>query len=418
MKTILFVSPTGTLDNGAEISIFNLMKFLATEGYKVINVAPTYQDISENEYSKKFTECGIDCVLINSQRWWWEDAPGHLFGTESQRAVSYRTTIKKITDIIVTNEVDVVISNTVNVFQGAVAAALTDVSHFWLIHEFPENEFAYYGKKLDFIDAYSTEIFAVNGQLRKKVAELFPNRNIKSFSPYTEIETIKLKEGDKQRIISIGRLTERKNQLELIQAFEKLSYSDPDLELVFIGGWDEEYKEKCTDYINEHNLKHISFLGNHEKPWEKVTNKDLCVFSSAMETFGLVYVEALLSGVPVILSDNPGHLSAFEMFEFGHLYQAGNIEELAAIIEKTLKNYQEEQAEALSFVEKAKDIYKLSVVYNEIIKEIDNGTHKQTNPIRHISSLLTLDEGKSKLARMEFKVRQKIQKINYRLFRK
>lgn len=27
-KTILFISPTGTLDNGAEISIVNLMKFL------------------------------------------------------------------------------------------------------------------------------------------------------------------------------------------------------------------------------------------------------------------------------------------------------------------------------------------------------------------------------------------------------
>jgi len=26
-KTILFISPTGTMDNGAEISIFNLMKF-------------------------------------------------------------------------------------------------------------------------------------------------------------------------------------------------------------------------------------------------------------------------------------------------------------------------------------------------------------------------------------------------------
>ena len=27
-KTVLFISPTGTLDNGAEISIVNLMKFL------------------------------------------------------------------------------------------------------------------------------------------------------------------------------------------------------------------------------------------------------------------------------------------------------------------------------------------------------------------------------------------------------
>lgn len=37
-KTILFISPTGTLDNGAEISIVNLMKYLVKKGYRVLNV--------------------------------------------------------------------------------------------------------------------------------------------------------------------------------------------------------------------------------------------------------------------------------------------------------------------------------------------------------------------------------------------
>lgn len=416
MKTILFISPTGTLDNGAEVSIFNLMKFLAFEGYKVINVAPTQQRVNENEYSKKFTECGIDCVLINSQRWWWEDAPGNLFGTETQRAVSYRETVKKVAEVIEANKVDVVISNTVNVFQGAVAAALKETPHFWLIHEFPENEFSYYIDKLDFIDTYSTEIFAVNGQLSGKIAELFPDRKIRSFSPYTEIETINLKVGSKQRVISIGRLSERKNQLELIQAFEKMNRSD--VELVFIGGWDEDYKKECTDYIKKHRLKHISFLGNMENPWEKVTDKDICVFPSAMETFGLVYVEALLNGIPVILSDNPGHLSAYEMFKFGQLYETGNTTDLSALIESTLENFTETQQSALTFVDEAKNIYELSVVYNEIIEKIDSDILMKKNSIRHISTLLTLDESKSKLARLEFRVRQKLQRIIYKFFRK
>ncbi|WP_430604112.1 glycosyltransferase family 4 protein [Enterococcus sp. DIV0724b] len=416
MKTILFVSPTGTLDNGAEVSIFNLMKFLAFEGYKVINIAPTQQKVTENDYSKRFTECGIDCILINSQRWWWEDAPGHLFGTEAQRANSYRETIKQITDVIEENKVDIVISNTVNIFQGAVAAALKVTPHFWLIHEFPENEFAYYINKLDFIDDYSTEIFAVNGQLSEKIAELFPNRKIKSFSPYTEIDTIEPKAGKKQRIVSIGRISERKNQLELIQAFENLNRSD--IELVFIGGWDEEYKKECTDHIKKNRVKNISFLGNMENPWENLTDQDLCVFPSAMETFGLVYVEALLNGIPVILSDNPGHSSAYEMFKFGQLYKTGNVEELTSLIETTLDNFTQVRKDAFKFISEAKNIYELSVVYKEIIKEIDTNDHKQENSVRHISNLLTLDEKKSKLARLEFKVRQKLQRIIYKVFRK
>ena len=39
-KNILFISPTGTLDNGAEISITNLMNYLVSRGHNVYNVFP------------------------------------------------------------------------------------------------------------------------------------------------------------------------------------------------------------------------------------------------------------------------------------------------------------------------------------------------------------------------------------------
>ena len=49
-KTILFISPTGTMDNGAEISIFNLMKFLVSKGYRVLNVFPDYRVPVQKNY--------------------------------------------------------------------------------------------------------------------------------------------------------------------------------------------------------------------------------------------------------------------------------------------------------------------------------------------------------------------------------
>lgn len=54
MKKILFVSPTGTLDNGAEISIFYLMTTLVQRGNKVINVAPDYPGVDKTSYKHKF----------------------------------------------------------------------------------------------------------------------------------------------------------------------------------------------------------------------------------------------------------------------------------------------------------------------------------------------------------------------------
>ena len=77
---------------------------------------------------------------------------------------------------------ELVISNTVNVFQGALALTFENVKHFWLIHEFPEGEFGYYKEKLDFIDTFSDEIFAVTGALTEDLEKCFPNRKIYSFA--------------------------------------------------------------------------------------------------------------------------------------------------------------------------------------------------------------------------------------------
>lgn len=416
MKTVLFISPTGTLDNGAEISIFNLMKFLVSEGYQVINIAPTQQKTLTNDYFKEFLASGIECIPVNTQRWWWEDAPGHLFGSEVDRAVSFRETINNIVDVIEEKQVDIVISNTVNVFQGAIAAAIKTKPHFWLIHEFPENEFSYYKDKIDFIDTYSTEIFAVSGKLFEKVSELFPNRKVKTFSPYTEIELNKPKLGNKARIVSIGRISERKNQLELIQAFEKIRGKE--VELVFVGGWDELYKEKCMTYIKTHHLKNIHFLGNKNNPWAEVTDKDICVFPSEMETFGLVYVEALLNGIPVILSDNPGHTSAYEMFKFGQLYPSGDVNSLSRQIDYFFENFEQKQKEADLFTSKAEKMYELSIVYKEILACIEMPSPVQQQAIRHIANLLMLDEKKSKLVKLGVKIRNKLQRILFRLRRR
>ena len=59
MKKIAFLSPTGTFDNGAEISIFYLMKVLKAEGYQVINVAPASFPHLEKSYREQFATIDV-----------------------------------------------------------------------------------------------------------------------------------------------------------------------------------------------------------------------------------------------------------------------------------------------------------------------------------------------------------------------
>ena len=382
-KTILFISPTGTLDNGAEISIVNLMKFLVDEGYRVLNVFPDYKVPSQEEYRTALQNAGIETYGLTAVKWWWEEAPGGSPGNHFMRVTSYNKNIKDIRNIIVDNKVDLVISNTVNVFQGALAAAFENVKHFWLIHEFPEGEFGYYKGKLDFIDKFSDDIFAVTGALTEDLEKYFPNRKIYSFAPYTQMdpkEEIKTDSNFHNRIISVGRLTQRKNHLELIKAFQLLNLEGT--ELVFLGAWDEDYKQICDDYIAEHHLKSISFLGHVDDPWSMITDKDLAVFPSSMETFGLVYVESVLNGIPTILSDNAGHRSAFEyMNEQGHIYHLGDLEALTRIISDTLAQFNKEKREAVQAVPSLKERYSLESVYANITEKLEDNElhHKKVN---------------------------------------
>lgn len=415
MKRVLFLSPTGTYENGAEVSIFHLMKYLSSNGYEVYNIAPAHEIIGENEYAKRNLENKIKCHLIHTRKWWWADAPGSIYGTIDQATTSYRETVKEINDFVQKNNIDIVITNTVNMFQGALVAAINEIPHIWLLHEFPENEFGYYKEKIDFIEHYSSEIYTVAGNLNLTLQEYFPTHKLKKFIPYTHINVVALKEGEKHRLVSVGRLTERKNQKELIQAFGLLNKSD--LELVFIGGWDESYKKKCEQYIKTHNIKNVSFLGNQPNPWELLTNKDICIFSSSMETFGLVYVETILNGIPVILSDNPGHLSAYELFSVGNLYKLGNVDELKSKIEKILNTFDLEKEKALKCKEEAKKKYQISMAYCDIIDSIETLSSNPAKEVRHIKNLLMLNEKKSKLANLEYKVRLLLSKAKRRIFK-
>ncbi|HEM4928144.1 TPA: glycosyltransferase family 4 protein [Streptococcus suis] len=415
MKRILFISPTTSMDNGAEKSIYYLMKYLIQLGHTVINVTHAIGGEPQDKHEQLYKMIGVKNYYLPTVKWWWPDAPGGEILNREEATSYYRQNVQDIAEIIEQNEIDLVISNTVNVFQGAIAASCQKVPHFWLIHEFPKNEFAYYADKIDFIEEYSSELFSVTGELNNFLTLLF-NKKVHSFISYTEQETKVLKKGNQVRIVSVGRLTEGKNQLELIKAYKTLNRLD--IELVFIGGWDSKYKAICDEYIHENKLqKNVKFLGNLDNPWEEVTDRDICVFPSSMETFGLVYVEAILRGLPVILSDNLGHLTAFEIFSAGQIYKLGDIEELVTKLEQVIESFRNFSDRAQLDVERLRTLYTPEVAYKEILNGINHleyTGHQNTN-LSHIKELLTLNMHPTRLERYARLISNIATKIRHKL---
>ena len=357
---ILFVSPVGAMFSGAEVSIVNLMKLLVQQGHEVYNVIPDNAPHIDKDYLRHMDTTGIKLFQLKTNQWWWPESKTlNISNLEIQ--ASQQKNIDEVREIIQNEQIELVISNTVNVFQGAFAAACEKVRHFYIIHEFPFGEFGYYKELIPLIDDLSDKIFVVEGELYHTLTNYFQTDKLVPFIPYTEVQERSLKNSTISRFVSIGGINERKNQLELLAAYHQLNRKE--IELVFIGGWDEHYKKLMDDYIEEHYLDHVSFIGFHSDPWSLVTDKDILVLPAKLETFSLVFVESVLNGVPAIISDNLGHLSSSKFLESGNLYPLGDRDLLSQKMATVIENFDSFKEKQLLDQELARKKYNLETIY-------------------------------------------------------
>ncbi|MDN7226433.1 glycosyltransferase [Planococcus sp. N064] len=100
-------------------------------------------------------------------------------------------------------------------------------------------------------------------------------------------------------IAFVGRLTSEKDPLRFLYIIKELKKILPNVSVVMIG--DGDLKLACLDYIDEHSLhENITLTGFLENPFEILLKSRVLVMTSKWEGFGLVAIEALSLGVPVI----------------------------------------------------------------------------------------------------------------------
>lgn len=113
-----------------------------------------------------------------------------------------------------------------------------------------------------------------------------------------------------KKILYVGRLESRKGAKYLIQAFAKLQVDHPDIQLDIIGrGPKRAMLEGMAKDLGAKNVNFLGFVENDEKI-RRLREADLfCVPSLYGEGFGLVLLEGMAMGVPVVAGDNPGYAS-------------------------------------------------------------------------------------------------------------
>lgn len=113
-----------------------------------------------------------------------------------------------------------------------------------------------------------------------------------------------------KRIVTVGRLSEEKNQKLLIDAFSKIAYKYPDYKVEIYG--DGPLKETLQDLINKKNMQdQIKLMGRKNSIQKYIQDAEIFVLPSNSEGMPNALLEAMALGLSCIATDCPIGGSAF-----------------------------------------------------------------------------------------------------------
>lgn len=107
-------------------------------------------------------------------------------------------------------------------------------------------------------------------------------------------------------LLFVGRLSQQKGLDLLLAAFERLRHAHPDLRLVVVGPDFRGYEGQVRQMAEQLGVAdRVVFTGvvSHQLKLAAFVDAELFVLPSYAENFGTVIIEALMCGLPVVISD-------------------------------------------------------------------------------------------------------------------
>lgn len=176
---------------------------------------------------------------------------------------------------------------------------------------------------------------------KEKIIKVQNGVNTTKYSPLSskEVDNFKREQGleDKKIIFQVGSVCERKNQLGTVEMLTDYLKQNLDTVYLYAGGViDGEYQnaimEKARQNGIEAQVKYVGELAPGEELNRYYNAAKVSVFTSKLESFGLVIIEAISSGTPVIVGSNL-------MFTLdGGFGIYNNAQEFVSLVEAALEN--------------------------------------------------------------------------------
>lgn len=136
----------------------------------------------------------------------------------------------------------------------------------------------------------------------------------------------------------------RKDQLTLCKALPQIFSKVKNAHCVFVGrmeeGTDSQLRACLEICQKNHIVGKVHFLGERTDIPDILNSLDVFVFSSLYEGLPVAASEAMLSGVPLVVSDIEPLLEVSRNGEYAEVFPAKNSDELSDKVIKLLKNHE------------------------------------------------------------------------------
>lgn len=140
--------------------------------------------------------------------------------------------------------------------------------------------------------------------------------------------------GDSLKLIYVGQVTHRKGIHHLLNVIDQFDSESVSLKLVGTYSKSEKFVQAAKDQMN------IEFCGfkTHDELLGLYQESDAFVFPTLGEGYGLVVLEAMSVGIPVLCSDHAGGNDPIVDYYNGFVFKAGDEKDLFEKIQWCLEN--------------------------------------------------------------------------------
>lgn len=261
--------------------------------------------------------------------------------------------------IVAGREVALVYSNTLAVLGGALFARRARRPHLWHVHETPTRPRAV-GWGLARVVAWTADRVVANSSatrdwLLAQAPDIGPrcevvHNGIAPLPPATDVEVAQFRAGIQAGpgdvvLACVGRFNHMKGQSLLIQALAALHRRGcaGKLRVALVGdvyAGHEDFRARLLEQIRQEGLDDRVFLLPFQRDIHLVWRaSDVAVVPSLEpEGFGLVAVEAMACGLPVVAAAHGGVLDIVDDGRTGWLFEPGSADALAQSLERLVRD--------------------------------------------------------------------------------